>query len=169
MHGLVNQPNYETALKAYDDLLKDNKDPLQVIINMQHNLQTNLNSLYPDRCKSPDSLKTVEDKYEWLKDNKTAFDDEFREMVESLPGMEMSEKERSAVWKKWKSKYNEIRQRTWDDLSDVEKLEAKFEFIDALHFFINMSFPFELTAKDMFIMYYLKNAENFNRWNSQGY
>lgn len=160
---LIKRDTWNEAMELYNTLLSEGKDPMQTIIDMQRSLQIALADRHPDRCWNPDKIETVGDKADWLRFQKEAFDDEFREMIDSLPGMSRPAKDRSAAWKRWKAKYNEIRGLSDKDMTTNDLIESQFEFIDALHFFINMSFPFKLSAAEMFAMYYIKNAENFAR------
>lgn len=166
---LLDSTKYQEAIDHYRALLSNGKDPLAEMMNFQKASQNNLAELYPDRCISPDNLVTVGQRVDWLKDQKEAFDDEFRELIEAIAGMSKEEKDRSAVWKKWKSKYHAIRNEPYHTHSQEDQLEAKFEAIDKLHFFMNMLFAVDLSAEEIFVLYYLKNKENFDRWNNRGY
>ena len=167
---LVSDKNFETAAKMYDELLADGKDPFDVMLNMQRSLQRNLAGLYPERCLDPDHINTVGQAVEWLREQRDSLNDEFKEYVEALPGVsQYDEKTRTSVWKKWKSKYPDIRNIQLNTLSPEDLAELQFEFIDMLHFFMNAAFPVRLDSRMIFIMYYLKNAENFDRWNNRGY
>jgi len=87
-------------------------------------------------------LDTIGKKYDFLRENKVAFDDEFSELVDSLPGMSLNAKDRSALWKRWKAGY------------------------DMWHFMCNCFLAMDLSGEDIFEYYYTKNAENFRRYNS---
>lgn len=160
--SLLNDKKIKEASDKYDELLKDGKDPFELILKMQHDLQK---ALFKKNTATNDvdNLNTLGVKYDWLRDNKIALDDEFREIIDALPGMNTPDKERSAIWKKWKAKYNEIRSKSFDDLTEDELKELRFEYIDMLHFVFNMSFPLNISSKDIFVYYYYKNIENFRR------
>jgi hypothetical protein len=51
----------------------------------------------------------------------------------------------------------------FNDLTFDEQVEAKMEMIDMFHFVLNMFIGMDMSAEDVFIYYYLKNAENFER------
>ena len=53
--------------------------------------------------------------------------------------------------------------RTFDDLSSDELIELKFEMCDFYHFVMNMMLALDMTAEEMFMYYYIKNAENHQR------
>lgn len=156
---------YKEAMNQYENNINNKYDNFQFMLDMQYKLQQELskkNPLNPDLKK----LNTVGEKFEWLRENKQAFDDEFREIIDALPGMSLPQKERSAVWKRWKAKYNEIRSKNIAELSDKDLLDLKFELCDAFHFFMNMMLILGVDANEMFNLYYIKNAENIHRANS---
>ena len=161
---LKNTDAYKSAETVYNKILADGKDPFETVLNMQVLLQKKLAEKYPERCMNPEELKTLGNKYDWVRDNKIAFDDEFSELVSALGGMSRSDKDRSAIWKKWKSNHADLRSELFANMSDEDKLELAFEFADALHFFVNIMMALEINAKDLFILYYAKNAENFRRY-----
>ena len=138
----------DKAQNEYWDILGDEKDPLQVMLDMQKSLQIRLAKDKPEYNRHPDDL---------------AIDDEFRELLTSLGGMSNGEKDASAVWKPWKAQHGERRETLITDLSPQDQLEIKFEMIDILHFVLNMFQGLGLTAEEIFKLYYLKNAENFAR------
>lgn len=160
--ALLNDENFKEALDKYESLLNDGVDPFEFMLSMQHDLQVAL-SKKNSHNPSPDSIETVGQKFDWLRENKQAFDDEYREIIDALPGMNTPVKDRSAVWKRWKSKYDDIRAKTFDDLTHDELKELKFELTDSFHFFMNMFFALDMDAKEMFVYYYFKNAENHRR------
>lgn len=159
---LTNSPEFKEAVEKYNELLEKGVDPFEYMLNMQHDLQLALAEKNVHNPR-PNELFSIGQKFDWLRENKQAFDDEYREVIDALPGMETPEKDRSAVWKRWKGKYDEIRSRTFEDLSNDELKELKFELTDAFHFFMNMFFALDMDAKEMFVYYYAKNAENHRR------
>lgn len=163
---LTKRKEYQEGAEMYNKLLQENKDPFSYMLDMQFGLQMELAKKKPEHNSKPNELKTIGEKFDWMRENKQAFDDEYREIIDALPGMKTPDKDRSAVWKKWKSKYSEIRSKTFDDLTEDELKELKFELTDSFHFFMNFFFALNMDAKEMFIFYYTKNAENFRRCNS---
>ena len=159
---LTNTPEFKEAALKYDELLKTGTDPFEFMLQMQKDLQVAL-STKGKHNPNPNELKTIGQKFDWLRENKQALDDEYREMIDALPGMNTPAKDRSAVWKRWKGKYDEIRSKTFDDLSQDELKELKYEAIDLLHFVYNFTFALDINARDIFIFYYSKNAENVRR------
>lgn len=160
--SLINIKDLTDAQLKYKELLMTGHDPFEYMLGMQYDLQIALSKKNPIN-KDPSDLRTIGEKFEWLRDNKQSFDDEFREIVDALPGMNTPAKDRSAVWKKWKAKYSDIRSKTFKDLSEDELIELKFEITDSFHFFMNMFFALDMTAEEMFYYYYIKNAENHSR------
>ncbi len=161
--SLHNDKMYEEALTLYEDLKLDGVDPFQYMLNMQFDLQVALAEKKPEHNPRPDELVTLGDKFTWLRENKQAFDDEYREILDALPGVDTPAKDRSALWKRWKTKYNDIRSKTFEDLSKDELKELKYELTDSFHFYMNMFFALDMDAQEMFVYYYFKNAENHRR------
>ena len=55
-----------------------------------------------------------------------------------------------------------------EDLSEADKLELFYEWIDGLHFYMNFAISIGMTSKDIVNLYMAKNAENHDRQN-RGY
>lgn len=161
--SLLDDEKLKEGVEKYNELLEQGKDPFTYMLNMQYDLQVALANKSPEFNPSPDSLINIGQKFDWLRENKQAFDDEYREIIDALPGMETPEKDRSAVWKRWKTKYSDIRSKTFAELSEDELKELKFELTDSFHFFMNMFFALDMDAREMFVYYYFKNAENHRR------
>ena len=87
----------DKAEEAYfNALIHEDKDPLQVMLDMQKSLQVRLAN---DReyCYHPDKLVTAGDVVAWMREQKDCIDDEFRELLTSLGEMSKGEKDASAV------------------------------------------------------------------------
>lgn len=164
--ALASKESYAEAETLYNQLLSSGKDPAQTMLDMQESLQVKLAATYPDRAKEPKNLDKIGEIYDWLRDNKIAIDDEWSELISALPGMSMNSKDRSAVWKKWKKNHPTIRAMKLSLLSEDDMLELLFEKIDIDHFCMNIDLVLKIDAKTRFIMYYIKNAANFARYNS---
>jgi len=160
---LTKKPEFTEGVNKYNELLENGRDPFEYMLSMQFDLQIALANKSPEHNPYPNELETIGQKFNWLRENKQAFDDEYREVIDALPGMNTPEKDRSAVWKRWKTKYNDIRSKTFNDLTEDEIKELKFELTDSFHFFMNMFFALDMDAREMFIYYYVKNAENHRR------
>src|SRR5699024_441962 len=91
----------DKAQDAYNDVLKGNDDPLQIMLDMQKSLQVRLATEKPEYNAHPDELATAGDVVTWLRNQKDYVDDEFRELLTSLGGMSNGEKAASSVWKPW--------------------------------------------------------------------
>jgi len=163
---LANEQSITEAKKEYKKILKSGGDPLEVMLKMQHKLQEALYEKLPDQTFNINDLDTIGKKYDFLRENKVAFDDEFSELVDSLPGMSLNAKDRSALWKRWKAGYKKIRNIKFSELSEEDQKEAKYEIIDMWHFMCNCFLAMDLSGEDIFEYYYTKNAENFRRYNS---
>ena len=164
--SLINDEKIKECNKIYSDLLSKGKDPLEYMLNAQNSLQVHLSETVEGN-KCPDNLSKIGEIYDWLRDNKVALDDEFREVVDALPGMNLPEKERSALWKKWKANHLKLREKDISELEPNELKELKFELIDMWHFFMNMMLGLRISSKELFTYYYYKNLENIRRYNSK--
>ena len=164
--NLINDEKIKECNKLYEDLLSKGKDPLEYMLNAQNSLQIHLSETVEGN-KCPDDLSKIGEIYDWLRDNKIALDDEFREVVDALPGMNLPEKERSALWKKWKANHLKLREKDISELEPNELKELKFELIDMWHFFMNMMLSLNISSKELFTYYYYKNLENIRRYNSK--
>lgn len=157
------QNTYAEIEKLYNALLSQNKDPFEIIHQMQKENQKKFYHCNKGFDKDPENLCTIGEKYDFIRDNKTALDDEFREVVDALPGTSGTYKERSALWKRWMSTHIEIRSKTFKDLTPDEILNIKQEYIDMMIFMINMSFALEVSPKELFILLYQKCLKNLQR------
>lgn len=161
---LANDENFDEANKKYKELLSEGKDPFDYMLNMQYDLQLALHKRLPEQVLNVQDLDTLGNKYDWLRDNKIAADDEFSELIDALPGIsKMDAKDRTSLWKAWKGKRNEVRAMKFSELSYEDQIEAKYEAIDALHFWMNQLIAMELDGESIFKFYYTKNAENHRR------
>lgn len=152
----------ESAASHYHGMLHGNKDPLQAMLDMQKSLQIRLANDH-DYCYHPDKLATAGDVVAWMREQKDCIDDEFRELLTSLGEMSRGDKDACAVWKKWKGRYIEAQSKPISEMTAEDQLEIKFEMIDILHFVLNMFQGLGMSAEEIFKLYYLKNAENFDR------
>lgn len=152
----------DKAEEAYTKAIAFSNDPLQIMLDMQKSLQVRLAN---DReyCYHPDKLATAGDVVAWMREQKDCIDDEFRELLTSLGEMSKGEKDASAVWKKWKARYTEAQSKPISEMSPEDQLEIKFELIDIMHFVFNMAIGLNMSAEEIFKLYYLKNLENFKR------
>lgn len=153
----------DQANGAYNAVIDNRQDPLQVMLDMQKELQIKLAEDKPFSNRHPDSLETAGEVLAWLRAQDDYIADETRELYTALGGMSNGEKAASAVWKPWKAQHVEMQAKKIKDLSPEDQLEIKFELIDQLHFFLNKIMALGMTAEEVFKLYYLKNAENFAR------
>lgn len=161
--NLIDAQKYEELSNEYDNLLRSGRDPFAECMSVQNALQKVYTAKH-GRSVHPDDIETKGELITFLKDQKEAFDDEFRELIESVHGMSRPESERSSGWKKWKSDYDTIRAEGVNEgLSLADQAERSFEMIDMMHFVINKLLATHISAKDLYIYYMLKNKENFER------
>lgn len=164
---LINDEDYEKFSKRYEDLLKDGKDPFKEMLNFQLNLQVDLNKKIPYLNPDPTTdLITIGSKIDWMKKNFDAITDESRELFTSFGGMSNGAKKASAAWKTWKTDHQKIRETNFSDLIESDRIEIYFELIDIWHFIMNMFLGLNMSAKDIFILYMIKNKENLRRYES---
>lgn len=161
--SLVSDDSLKAASTALSRIKNEGKNPLQAMLDMQLDLQTNLATSKPDCNKHPHDLKTCGDILTWMRNQDDYLADETRELYTALGGMSNGEKTASSIWKPWKAKHLEFFNKEFNELSSDDKLEIYFEMIDQVHFFMNKLLALKLSADDVFMLYYLKNKENFDR------
>jgi hypothetical protein len=132
-----------------------NGDTLGDLFNLQKNIQENIYGYNFDAIRA-----TLGDLKEFVNWNEEAIRDEFRELAEALGGVNSHG---SAIWKPWKKTHREAKAKLYSDLTPEEIKELKFEFIDLLHFMLNIAIAIGLTPEEIYNMYYAKNIENINR------
>ncbi|URC15221.1 dUTPase [Paraglaciecola Antarctic GD virus 1] len=163
--SLAKSQDYRDAETKYNGLLLQGIDPYQSMLNMQSNLQAHLSEKLSWN-PIPEDLKTCGEILDWLQHNNDAIDDERRELYTALGGMSNGEKKASAVWKTWKADHIAKRDMLMTDLSEDDQNEIAFEMIDQLHFIKAQLLALKLDAKKIFCLYYVKNAENFRRYDT---
>ncbi|UYD57517.1 hypothetical protein OFDDKENP_00141 [Aeromonas phage B614] len=152
---------FDEAKNRLDGILSVQENPLQVMFEMQKSLQIALHEKFPTTNKDPRALVTCGEKLEWLKSQDDYIADETRELYTALGGM--SNPNPNSVWKPWRKDFAEYQARPFSELSPEDQLEAKFELVDQFHFFLNKMIAMGIDGDEMFILYALKNAENFER------
>lgn len=141
----------------YTELMSGDKpvDTVSLLYNMQKRIQEDV---YGYDFKDMQSVMgKMSDFFSW---NYEAIHDELREFREAMGGMDSY---KSSLWKPWKKDYLFANGRSYDDLTDSEKLELKYEWIDLLHFMFNLAIMIDLNPKEIFNLYIAKNKENINR------
>jgi hypothetical protein len=140
------------------DFYSDVKDTLGLVYNKQIELQSRLGFNFENW-----TLKEIADF--WCV-NKHAMSDELNEMFDALGGV--NDGIASAAWKYWKQDNVKAATMTVADLSEADRLELFYEWIDGLHFYMNFAISIGMTAEDIVNLYMAKNAENHDRQN-RGY
>jgi predicted DNA-binding protein YlxM (UPF0122 family) len=135
------------------DTYTDAKDTFGMIYNKQKELQQRLGLDYTNL-----SLQEIAES--WMV-NKHAMSDELNEMFDALGGI--NDGIGSSAWKYWKKDHYKSSEMTIKDLSDEDKLELYYEWIDGLHFYMNFAIAIGMTSKDIVNLYMAKNAENHDR------
>lgn len=91
---------------------------------------------------------------------KHALDDEFHELMDALGGINHGIG--NAAWKWWKSAHHN-NTYTLDNMADNDLIELKMEFVDLLHFVINIGLLLGMNGSEVMNMYLAKNRENIER------
>lgn len=94
------------------------------------------------------SKMSLEQRTQLIKDNYVYMITEMTELIENLP------------FKHWKKYSPEQRQ---DFTSEEQKLETYYEFIDIMHFFMNVGLLLGIDGDTAWRLYATKNAENWAR------
>ena len=95
----------------------------------------------------------------------------FKERVDDITrqwrnmNTEMTELLDRLPWKEWKT-YSDEQLAGFTD--DEHKLEVYYEYVDVLHFFVNVGLALGIDGEILEKLYYTKNKENFDRQN-RGY
>ena len=120
--------------------LKDGEQTLNKMFEMQSSLQLRLGQDF--------SKMSLEQRTQLIKDNYVYMITEMTELIENLP------------FKHWK-KYSEEQRQGF--VTEEQKLETYYEFIDIMHFFINVGLLLGIDGDTAWKLYATKNAENFAR------
>lgn len=124
-------------------------DPIVDMFNMQASLQRFLaekgRAVNYDTASFHDRVKDIT--VQWRNMNM-----EMTELLERLP------------WKEWKS-YTDAQKA--DFLSEQDKLETFYEYIDVFHFFMNIGLALGIDGNTFEKLYVTKNKENFDRQNGK--
>lgn len=139
------------------------QDSLKYMLCAQEELQKHLANSVKWNV-DPRSLDTLGALYEYLRDNKIALDDEFREIVDALPDSSLDARARSALWKKWKAKHQELESIK---VSEQSLQQAQEEFIDLWHLVLNMALALKLDSTKLIELYRKKNKENLRRYSEK--
>lgn len=119
-------------------------DNLDLMLKMQGAFQRRVD----DRCFS----NNPEVRAEFVRDHVNYMNNEVAEMLQEMP-----------YFKRWKN---------YDKMTETEREDAykamKNEYVDVLHFFINLGVALGFTSDELTDMYVIKNAENIRR-QDEGY
>ncbi|MGL5579410.1 MAG: hypothetical protein ACRDCE_00330 [Cetobacterium sp.] len=143
------------------------KDNLDIMLDMQHHLQSSLHYSKPDVIMHPDRLKTCGEILQWMRNQDDFLADETRELYTSLGGDSLG-REASAIWKPWKKNHVEFNNRPFAELSEEDQKAVKMELIDQWHFFMCKFLALGMNSAEIMELYHEKNKENFDR-QARGY
>jgi dimeric dUTPase (all-alpha-NTP-PPase superfamily) len=141
-----------------EDFYSGANDTFGLIYNKQKELQARLGFSFDNW-----TLKQIADF--WMV-NKHAMSDELNEMFDALGGV--NDGIAASAWKYWKKDNVKAMSMHVEDLSEADRLELYYEWIDGLHFYMNFAISIGMTAEDIVNLYMAKNAENHDRQN-RGY
>lgn len=149
---MANEDNQCADLEVKDHY-SEGKDTFSMIYNKQRELQSRLGLNYENL-----TLKEIAEM--WMV-NKHAMSDELNEMFDALGGI--NDGIGSAAWKYWKQDNKKAETMTVADLSESDRLELFYEWIDGLHFYMNFALAIGMTSEDIVNLYMAKQKENINR------
>ena len=112
-----------------------------IFINQQNWAQLNIYNL-------DFSQLSPEERNRYLTINFHSLNDEFNEFIDALGGI--NDGDGSAVWKYWKFKNVEYKDKYLEDLSEEDLLELKFELIDIFKFMLLIPIILRLNDKPLF-------------------
>ena len=135
------------------DFYSETKDTLGLIYNKQKELQEKLGFDFTGW-----NLKQIS---EFWMVNKHAMSDELNEMFDALGGI--NDGIGAGAWKYWKSSNKKAEEMKISDLSESDRLELFYEWIDGLHFYMNFAISIGLNSKDIVNLYMAKQKENLDR------
>jgi hypothetical protein len=149
---MANTDNACSNLKIKDYSLEE-ADTLGMIYDKQVELQKRLGFDFKDW--------NIEEISKFWLVNKHAMSDELNEMFDALGGI--NDGIGSAAWKYWKKDNKLASDMKISDLSEADRLELFYEWIDGFHFYMNFAISIGMTSKDILNLYMAKNSENHNR------
>lgn len=135
------------------DFYSNTEDTFGLIFNKQKELQERLGFNFEGW-----TIKEIADF--WMV-NKHAMSDELNEMFDALGGI--NDGIGNAGWKYWKQDNAKTADMKITDLSEADKLELFYEWIDGLHFYMNFAISIGMTSKDVVNLYMAKNKANHER------
>lgn len=147
------------VVDEYSTLCTNGKDALSFLFNMQKTIQETVYGYNYDDIR--ESIRTLK---AYIDFNEEAIRDEDREFQNALTGIHTYPK----CWKPWKKDHDAAMNRKFSDLTDIEVLELQYEWIDKLHFMLNVAIAIGLTPQLITNLYAAKNKENRDR-QARGY
>tara|TARA_R110001632_G_scaffold48342_4_gene121824 strand:+ start:2305 stop:2829 length:525 start_codon:yes stop_codon:yes gene_type:complete len=129
------------------------------------------------------SNMSIKEVVQYLFWNNHALNDEIHELMDALgginDGIEITQPipggtalvmngKGNAAWKPWKMANPIYSSVTLDELSEEDRKELEFEFIDIMHFVMNIGIAINMSPEKIYEMYMSKAEENKRR-NKEGY
>lgn len=150
---MANIDNTCSDLKI-EDLYSKSTDTLGDIMALQKDTQSSIYGWNFDNM-------TLREIMSFWHVNTHSLVDEIHEATDALGGIK--DGSGNAIWKYWKKDFRKYESMQFSDLSENDQLEAKFEIVDMLHFFMNYAISIGMTPQEMYNMYMSKNEENRER------
>jgi hypothetical protein len=142
------------------DLFSESTNTLQDIMELQKDIQENVYGYNFEELRNQ-PIEEMRKFFDW---NYHAIQDELRETFDALGGVK--DGIGNGVWKPWKKSNAQIKTMKFTDLTPSDLLELKYELIDIQHFINNLMLAVGMDAKEVYNLYFAKNAENRNRQNN---
>ena len=136
-----------------DDLYSNSKDTLGDIMSLQKDTQENIYGWHFEHMSLRDIMN-------FWHVNTHSLTDEIHEATDALGGITNGG---NAIWKYWKKDNAKAADMKISDLSESDKLELYYEWIDGLHFFMNFGISMGMTSEDIVNLYMAKQKENHDR------
>ena len=144
---------------TYEKLQEQGGDALALIFGLQKSIQEDVYGYNFEQLQ--EKLKDLKAFIDW---NEEALRDESREFASALTGIHTY----PDCWKPWKSKHKEALERKLSDLTEEELKELRMEWIDQLHFFVNIGLSIGMTPQMTTDYYVAKNKRNIERQQKPG-
>jgi dimeric dUTPase (all-alpha-NTP-PPase superfamily) len=143
----LNHENFCKSLRVEKQNILPLSDSFKKIFEIQCDLQEKIGIAPKARASN------MQQKSLMLMEQIFCINTEFSELLDRLP------------WKHWK-KYTQEQLKSW--INEEQRKEMLFEYVDALHFFLNLAIILELQPEEIISAFLSKNKENFRR-QDEGY
>lgn len=150
----MNENFQKCAQLEIEDLFSNSRNTLGDLLVLQKSIQEDVYKYDFEKMRDK-----IGDLKKFIDMNEEALRDEDREFQNALTGIHSY----PGHWKPWKTDHKKAMDRSFNDLTEEEKLELRYEWIDKLHFLFNEAIAIDMSAKMIFNMYHSKNKHNIER------